>query len=72
MSSCDRDATDTKGDHALHRLLDRIRAALDAWLNASTPAVRLCFGIVGLVVTAMLADLALWCVELLLGVLAGW
>ena len=56
----------------MHRHLDRIRAALDGWLNASTPAVRLCVGVVGLVATAMLADLVLWCVESLLGVLAGW
>jgi hypothetical protein len=55
----------------LHRLLDRIRTGLDEWLNSSTPAVRLCFGIVGLLVTAMAADLLLWCVESLVGILVG-
>lgn len=55
----------------MHRHLDRIRAALDAWLNSSTPTVRLCFGVIGLASAAMLADLLLWCVESLVGLLAG-
>lgn len=55
----------------MHRTLDRLRARLDLWLNASTPAVRLCFGVVGMVVTAMVADLLLWCVESLVGILVG-
>ena len=55
----------------MHRQLDRLRDRLDLWLNGSTPAVRLCFGIVGMLVTAMAADLLLWCVESLVALIAG-